>query len=307
MTFSAPPVKRLTTSAPRPYNESSVFPRGDTMIVDFHTHTFPDRIAAGAIASMQKASHSAAFTDGTVGGLQASMRRAGVDASVVLPVATNPLKLRSINDVSVSLTGKDGLIYFGCAHPDAPDLPDELERIADAGLRGVKIHPVYQHTDIDDPRYIRLLTRCGELGLTVVMHAGHDIGFPGEVRCSPEMIIRALDASGPVRLVCAHMGGWRSWDEAAKLADHGVMIDTAFSLGSIVPLDDHYAPDELPMLTDEAFVRLVRTFGADRVLFGTDSPWADQAAELRRIRNLPLMEEEKAAILGGNAEKILNS
>ena len=284
------------------------------MIIDFHTHTFPDRIAAGAIASMQQASHSKAFTAGTVDALKDSMRRAGIDQVVVLPVATNPLKLRSINDVSISLTGQDGLIYFGCAHPDAPDLTDELERIANAGLKGVKIHPVYQHTDIDDPRYVRLLSRCGELGLTVVMHAGHDIGFPGEVRCSPEMTARALQQANalnparPVQLICAHMGGWRSWDEAALLADLGVMIDTAFSLGSITPLDDgHYAPADLPMLSDESFLRLVRLFGADRILFGTDSPWTDQSAELAHIRRLTLTEEEKGLILGGNAERIMRN
>ena len=49
------------------------------MIIDFHTHTFPDKIAAAAIDKLQHASHSKAFTSGTVSGLQASMQRAGID------------------------------------------------------------------------------------------------------------------------------------------------------------------------------------------------------------------------------------
>lgn len=276
------------------------------MIVDFHTHTFPDRIAADAIAKMQQASHSMAFTAGTEDALCSSVHTAGIDRAVVLPVATNPLKLRSINDSSLRANGRDGLICFGCVHPDAPDWADEMRRIAAEGLKGIKIHPVYQGVDIDDPRYLRILTLAGELGLIVVMHAGNDIGFPGVVRCSPRMTCNALRQAGPVRLVMAHMGGWRNWDEAALLAETDVYIDTAFSMGSVVPLDDgYYTTEDLPLLSDDSFVRLVRLFGAERVLFGTDSPWADQAAELAHLRALPLTDSEKTAILGMNALRLL--
>ena len=277
------------------------------MIVDFHTHTFPDRIAAAAIGKLQQASHSMAFTDGTVSGLQASMQRAGIDWSVVLPVATNPVKVGSMNDLSVQLTGKDGLVYFGCIHPEMEGAEKELARIASLGLKGVKIHPVYQGVDIDDARFVRILAKAGELGLTVVMHAGDDIGFPGEVRCSPEMIRRALHMAGPVRLICAHMGGWRNWERVAEcLADTSVMLDTAFSLGEITPLEQgHYTPEQLHMLDAEAFCQLVKAFGAGRIVFGTDCPWADQQSSLEQLRQLPLAEGDRQAILGGNAARLL--
>ena len=87
------------------------------MVIDFHTHTFPDHIAARAIASMQSMSHTEAFCDGTVSGLTRSMAHAGIDRSVVLPVATNPLKLQSMNNASLAQNGRDGLIYFGAVHP----------------------------------------------------------------------------------------------------------------------------------------------------------------------------------------------
>lgn len=277
------------------------------MIIDFHTHTFPDRIAANAIGKLQQASHSAAFSDGTMGGLQASMKGAGIDWSVVLPVATNPVKVASMNDLSVQLTGKDGLIYSGCIHPEMEGAEQELARMAALGLKGVKIHPVYQGVDIDDARFVRILAKAGEVGLTVVMHAGDDIGFPGVVRCSPEMTRRALQQAGPVRLICAHMGGWRNWERVADcLADTSAMIDTAFSLGSIAPLEEgYYTPAQLQMLDAEAFCQLVRAFGSRRVVFGTDSPWADQAESLRQIQALPLTQEEKENILGGNARRLL--
>lgn len=277
------------------------------MIIDFHTHTFPDKIAVAAIDKLQHASHSKAFTNGTVSGLQASMQRVGIDRSVILPVATNPLKVSAMNDISCELTGQKGLVYFGCIHPNMEGAEAELTRIAGKGLKGIKIHPVYQDVDIEDPRFLRILDRAGQLGLAVVMHAGDDIGFPGVVRCSPEMTARALRQVGPVKLICAHMGGWRNWDRVIDcLADTAAMIDTAFSLGVIAPLEEgYYKEEELLLLKAEEFCQLVRAFGSDRVVFGTDSPWADQAAALAAIRALDLTEEEKEKILGGNAQRIL--
>ena len=167
-------------------------------------------------------------------------------------------------------------------------------------MRGIKLHPAYQQTDLDDPKYLRILERAGALGLIVVTHAGFDIGFPGCRCCTPEKVRNALRQVGPVTLVLAHMGGWCCWEEVPELlADTPALLDTAFSLR---PADA--AEDDPQWLSDEAFVNLVRTFGAERVLFGTDSPWADPQTELRHIRALPLSDEEKAAILGGNAKRL---
>lgn len=278
------------------------------MIIDFHTHTFPDKIAAAAIQKMQGDCKSAAFTEGTVSALQASMKNANIDLSVVLPVATNPLKVSSINDISIASTEKDGLIYFGCIHPDAENYKDELRRIADAGIKGVKIHPVYQGVDIDDIRYLRILDCAGELGLIVLTHAGDDIGFPGVVRCSPKMIANALNQVGDVTFVAAHMGGWKNWEDIDVLMPFKhLYLDTAFSLGHITPLfDTAYTPDQLPLLSDEKFCKLIKECGSDRILFGTDSPWTDQLAEKEHLMSLPLSQEEKENIMGKNACRLLN-
>ena len=280
------------------------------MIVDIHTHTFPDKIAGRTIEKLQGVSHSAAFSDGTAAGLRASMARAGVDRSVVLPVATHPGQVERVNDASARInetTEETGILSLGCIHPDFANWREELERVAALGLRGVKLHPVYQGVDLDDVRYLRILERCGELGLVVITHAGWDIGFPGQVNCSPQMVLRVVKQVGPVKLVLAHMGGWRCWDEVEELLwDTGVCLDTAFSLGSITPLNDgYYTPEDLPLLDEEGFMALVRKFGPRRVLFGTDSPWDDQAQAIARIRALPLTPEEREAILGGNAVKLL--
>ncbi len=277
------------------------------MIVDFHTHIFPEEIAARAVEKLRRASGTVPFSDGTEAGLRRGMTRAGIGWSVTLPVATNPAKVSAMNDQMIRLDRGDGLIRFGCMHPDAADPRRALARIAEAGIKGIKLHPVYQGADLDDPRYLRILDRAGELGLVVVTHAGDDIGFPGAVRCSPEMIGHALRQVGPVKLVAAHMGGWRCWERAEELLPGlGIWIDTSFSLGRLTPAEEgRFAPGELAMLDGAAFARLTRAFGADRVLFGTDSPWSDPAESVRMILEARLSGEEKADILGRNAARLL--
>lgn len=278
------------------------------MIVDIHTHTFPDKIAGPTLEKLQSLSHTRPFSDGTVSGLRASMGLAGVDWSVVLPVATNDRQVVHVNDASVRLNQEGaGLLSFGCMHPDFPDWKNELSRIAGLGIKGIKLHPVYQGVDFDDLRFLRILDRCGELGLIVLTHAGLDIGFPSKVHCSPEMILRAVKQVGPVKLILAHMGGWRNWDQAEELLPGiGLYLDTSFVLGSMAPLGDgYYGPGDLELMGAEQFLRIVRTFGADHLLFGTDSPWDGQTEALARFRALPLADEEKNAILGGNAQRLL--
>ena len=122
-------------------------------------------------------------------------------------------------------------------------------------------------------------------------------------------IKNALRSVGPVRLILAHMGGWRCWDEVGEtLADTGVLIDTSFSLGAMTPGSDGYykTPRELALLDEERFVSLIRAFGSRRVLFGTDCPWGEQKAEIQKFLALPLTAEERDDILWGNGSHLLN-
>lgn len=248
------------------------------MVIDIHTHTFPDKLAAPTIRKLQGACHTRAFTDATNAGLAASMARAGIDSSVVLPVATNPHQVAHVNESAAQINARGrgtGIYSFGCIHPDCPDPRGELARIAALGLKGIKLHPAYQATRFDDIRYLRILDRAGELGLVVLTHAGIDIGIPAPTYCDPEMVLRALEQVGPVTLILAHMGGWRQWDQVeALLPQSSVLLDTAFSYGDLTPLEGHpFSEDQLHMMEQEQFVRFVRKFGAQRLLFGTDSPW----------------------------------
>ena len=279
------------------------------MVIDIHTHTFPDKLASTTIPKLEGMSHTRAWLDGTAAGLAASMREAEIDVSLVLPVATSPRQVVHVNDSSARINQagpETGVYSFGCMHPDFDGFREELARVKALGMKGIKLHPVYQGVDFDDVRTLRILDRAGELGLAVLTHAGLDIGFPGVVHVSPEMVLRAVEQVGPVTLILAHMGGWRCWDQVEALLDRApVYLDTSYSLGNINPLDDgFYRPEDLPMLGEAQFVRMVRRFGHTRFLFGTDSPWSSQKESAARIRALPLSEEEKTAILGGNAQRL---
>ena len=280
-------------------------------IFDFHTHTFPDRIAAKALGNLSHASHTVPFADGTEKGLIIKMKEGGVSGSLILPVATSAQQVEKINSSAAEVNRKykdEGLISFGCMHPMYENFSDELKRIRDLGLKGIKIHPVYQGLDIDDPVFVRIIKEAADLGLTVITHAGLDIGYPGVVRCSPLQCRHVVEEVGRFSFVLAHMGGWRNWDEVPDvLSDTGVFLDTAFSNGRFYPLkDDGYWHDEdCYLLNEEEFMRIVKAFGAGRILFGTDSPWSDQKESIAFIEKLPLSDDEKKKILWQNAADLL--
>ena len=281
------------------------------MIIDIHTHTFPDAIAAKAVDRLKHNSHTQPFLDGTAASLSASAKAAGIDLAVIQPVATSPKQVEGINDNALALNRTSDVTHlysFGGMHPAFEEPERELTRIAKAGLKGIKLHPVYQLADMDDPSYLRVLKAAAANGLLVLIHAGIDVGFLDLTYSSVEKIARAVDAVPTGRYILAHMGGWRQWEEATRLfaGRENVWIDTSFSLGDMVPVSDgFYETHSLERLSVEQFLRMKEAFGADRLLFGTDSPWEKQAAEVARIRALPIPEQEKAAILSGNAEKLL--
>ena len=280
------------------------------MIIDIHAHTFPDRIAADVISKLGQAGHVLPFSDATNGSLQTLMCAQGIDYSVVLPVATSVRQVEKLNDASAKLNENEafpGILSFGCMHPDYEGYREELSRVKSLGLGGIKLHPVYQGVDLDDIRYLRIISRAAELGLIVLTHAGLDVGFPGEVRCTPRMSRHVVDEIGDFPFVLAHMGGWRSWEEVPEyLADTKVYLDTSFSTGRMTPRPDGYWKEEdRDMLDAAGFLKLVQAFGADRILFGTDSPWGNQSEILGFMEKLPLPEADKKKILGENAVKLL--
>ena len=195
------------------------------MIIDTHTHTFPDKIAARALAGMEKSIVDNHGWDvkikvaGTRDALSESTKKNGVDISVVVPVATKPEQSVSINEFATHTnekTKETGVFSLGAIHPDNEDYKDILDDIKKKGLKGIKVHPDYQKVEFDDPRYLRIFKYADELGLVIVTHAGEDIGLPKKIHCTPDMVLNVLSKVNPKKLVLAHMGGWNLWDEVEE-------------------------------------------------------------------------------------------
>ena len=286
------------------------------MMIDFHTHTFPEKIAAGVISQLQEKSRSRAYTAATPASLLESMAAAGIQYSVTLPVMTNGKQVEKLNTLAIRqmemLLGGEpdapGLIPFGGMHPDYEDYQTELRRLKDGGIPGIKLHPAYQGVDFDDIRFLRIVDAASELGLIVLIHAGLDIGIPGHNYASVDQILHVIREVAPPKLVAAHMGGWRGWRRVkSDLAGAPLWLDTAFSLGRIEPPEGmERAPEESEMMGDGEFAALARAHGTDRILFATDCPWSDQKTYADRFRKMDLTAKEKADILGDNARRLLS-
>lgn len=279
------------------------------MTIDFHTHTFPDAMAERVIVPMGRSSRVKHYIDGTMSGLRASMDKAGVDVSVVLPVATKAKQVETLNAVSAENNetwAERGILSFGAMHPDYADYKAELARVKERGLKGIKIHPPYQQIPLNDIRYLRILERCAELDLIVVTHAGIDVGVPGDW-CTPDMALEAFRQVPWSKLVLAHLGGWRQWGEVLdKLAGLDLYLDTAFCFGTVLPAEGTRRGDEERwLIPPEQFRALAAKHGADHILFATDSPWSDQARDLSELERMGLSPEDTATIRGGNGARLL--
>lgn len=277
------------------------------MVIDFHTHTYPDKIAEKTVDLLAGRSGTKPHSDGTLDGLAADMGRRHVDMSVVLPVATSPKQYKRINETAVEENeqfDRTHIWSFGGIHPDNENYKEILRDIADKGLKGIKLHPDYQGAFFNDIRYKRIISYATELGLIVVTHAGQDIGLPDVVHCTPAMAEEVLDEVKPDKLVLAHMGGWQMWQDVLdRLCGREVYLDTAFSYGDIDYREG--ASHRFRLMDGDMFRAIVDRHGSERILFGTDSPWSDQEQSVRDIEALGLDMNDETNIFENNAKRLL--
>lgn len=197
------------------------------MIIDMHTHCFPDPLAEKAMPmlALRSGNPCPAF-DGTASGLKESVLSGGADRAAVLNIATNAHQQKKVNDFAISLLGDSVLIPFGSVHFESPDAISELDRLHDAGIKGIKLHPDYQGFFADDERMFPIYEKIGSLGMITVFHAGVDIGVPDPVHCTPQMLKKILPRFGGAPVIAAHMGGFLLWREAAELLGEREYIST---------------------------------------------------------------------------------
>ncbi|NMA79788.1 MAG: amidohydrolase [Clostridiales bacterium] len=260
-------------------------------IIDFHVHTFADKIAPRAISSLVANSGYPHYTDGTNADTIEKFKSWGVTHGVVLPIATKATQQRTINDWAAGIN-EESLILFGSVYPYADDSLDELSYISSLGLKGIKLHPDYQDFFLDDERLLPLFRKCAELNLIVVLHMGFDCYSPNVRHATPCAAAKLIDRVPNLKLVLAHLGGYLHWDEVESLlVGKNVYLDTAFICDDI---------------TAEQATRIIKNHGDDKILLASDCPWHRTTDELNFIMSLPISMEAKENICYKNAEKLLN-
>ena len=256
-------------------------------IVDFHTHIYPAKIAHKAVDAISQFYSIPMSGQGTSEHLLQEGSKIGVSRYVVHSVATTPMQVVSINDfIAKETQAHPEFIGFATLHPGFEDIASEVDRVIDLGLRGIKVHPDFQEFNIDDEAAMKIY-RAIEGRLPILFHMGdktRDFSAPRRLRA-------ILDRFPNLVVIGAHFGGYNAWDESKKyLLDQNIYFDTSSSLFCLSP---------------EEAAQMIRAHGTEKMLFGTDYPMWDHEQELARFLALPLTEEERIAILGKNARRLL--
>ncbi len=262
------------------------------MIIDFHTHVFPDELAPKALASVLKNINYiySPSTDMTIKGLHQHMAHTGIDISVNLPVITKQSQFQSTNLWAREICSEK-IISFGGVFPHTDDYKRDIDFVVDLGLLGIKFHAEYQNFVLDDVSMLKIYDYALSRGLIIVHHAGIDPGMPKPYKSCPQQFANIADAMQGGVIVAAHFGGHAQWDDVEKhLVGKNIYLDTSMGF-------DFYS--------QEQFLRIVAAHGSDKILFASDSPWGDAEREVQAMRSLPLPQEEIDNILFGNAKRIL--
>ena len=267
------------------------------MIIDFHTHVFPDKIAAKTIDALKAKSNNQPYSNGSVDGLLSEMERASIDVAISHPVMTSPTQFDSVTRFAAEVNARfenstPKIISFAGIHPACENIEEKMNYISECGFKGVKIHPDYQGTFITDEGYGKIFECAERLGLIVITHAGVDGAYRDTAtKCTPAMAKEIIRKYPDLKLVLAHYGSNEMFDEVEELlCGERVYFDTAFILRYI---------------GKEKFIKILEKHGADRILFATDSPWSGIKEDLDIIRSFGLDKATEQKILCDNARALL--
>jgi len=271
------------------------------MLIDVHSHDFADGIAAKAMNGMCRMTEGTLWPtgDGTLRNHLDHLELAGIDKAVTCPIATKPGQFDVIYRRAVAI--RDGafgpraqahIVPFASVHPRDPDVLSHLETVAAAGLKGIKFHCYYQDFSLADRTVWPVFAKIADLGLVVQCHCGADVGWPAiRESCGPAEIATLLKNVRGLKFIAAHLGGCVGYPPHATDAvlACGAYIDTPV-------LHRNWFDDE-PM-------RLLRSWPRDRILFGTDFPWAHAPEAIAWIKSVR-SRDDLDDLFGGNARRLL--
>ena len=259
------------------------------MLIDFHAHCYPEDIWPKVRAAIFDRYGTQADNQGTIEGLDVKMRAAGIDLSVVQPVANQPKHVRPVNEWVESDRGlHKNMIFFGAIHPGVQNPYNEVCGLAVKGFKGVKMQPNAGGYYPDSKECFKIYQALSENGMILLTHAGDELKPFSPLYAHPKHLKNVLESFPDLRIVLAHLGGYKTWDALDLVLGYkNIYYDTAMSCE----------------LGDAEFLGLVERIGIDKVLFGTDFPWYDIRKAVDYTRNVLGADAEK--IFGENPAKLL--
>ena len=258
------------------------------MIIDVHCHAWPDELAARALGP--RVPQLPRVGDGKISTLPSVLAESGVDRGVLLGIADSAKYVTGTNRFVARSRGGP-LVGFGTIHPDL-SVEENLASLGDNDIRGVKLHSLFQGFAYDDRRVWDVLEAFGS-DIAVIAHVGGGGDRVSNERATPGMIRDIVRQFPDLRMIACHFGGYHQLDEAEEdLLGENVYLETSW-------------PPSLATLAPERVRKIISRHGAERVVFGSDWPMADPAAEIAAVRALGLSDDDTEAILGGNAARLL--
>lgn len=224
-------------------------------------------------------------------------RRAGIDRAIYLfnladsgGYDPSPADVRRSNDLGLRLVTEHpdfflGFCYLNPAHEPAESLAEIDRCIGHGPLCGIKL---WVSVRADDSRLDPIMTQAAALGVPVLHHAWYKATHYAFNESTPAQIACLARRHPTVPIIMAHLGGggWRGVQDVKSCPN--VVVDTSGAQPQAGLVE--YA---------------VRQLGVDRVVFGSDWPIRDFAAQKARITGARLSRAEKNKILGQNIARLL--
>ena len=261
-------------------------------IIDAHAHIYPEKIAAKAVEAVGRfyGVEESMAGKGSSADLLTHCETAGITHFIVHSVATTAKSVPTINSfIAEECKAHPEFIGFGTMHHEFEDMEAEVDRALALGLHGFKLHPDTQRVNMDDPRLMNFYEIiAGRVPLTV--HTG-DYRYDYS---SPRRLARIMKTFPDLVVDAAHLSGWTTYD-----IGYDIMMEEGLVHAERLFMD---ASSSFAWIGRRHMRELIRMWGADRVMYGSDYPMWDPTHELNEMLHCELTDDELEKVLWRNAE-----
>ncbi len=265
------------------------------MIFANHAHVFPEEIKPA----------------GTIDNLKILMDECGIDKCVCFAPFPDRFKETARTDdpntwLARALKNQPDLYGFGVVDFELPNLHEQVDKIADLGFKGIKMHPPYQEFDIDGEDAFKVYERAEELGLFISFHCGMHWHRLKGVR--PILYDEVGWFFKNLRFSLEHLGGYHFFNESLAVMCNNSRFGTQPRVfAGWTSVSDRDGADEWT-LTNQQLETIVFQTNDQSSIFGLDFPYkkADYIKyEMERYKSLNISDNAKENILGNTLKNVL--